>query len=285
MKRGRGKKGDRALSPFFPAFIVLCLCVFVVPNLAQIKYSRGQDVSPTFNGWKPNTDGTSTLYFGYFNRNSEEEVDIPIGPNNNFDLGNIDQGQPTHFYPSPRWWVFGVVVPKDWPKDKRVVWTLTSRGITSQAKAWLLPEWEVDEGIISKNSPRDSMLMTTGIGDIDFANVPPAMAGSPAQTVKLGDPLTLTVTATDDGRPKPLANTGGRQQGVRIRWIVYRGSGRVRFDPDIMSQRVYGKPATLETKVTLTAPGSYRLRAIASDGQVTSAYDVDVTVNPGDPAH
>ena len=263
------------------SLFVFLACGVAVSAGAQIKYARGQDVSPTFNGWKMNPDGTYTLYFGYYNRNSEEELDIPIGPDNNFDLANIDQGQPTHFYPSPRWWVFGVVVPKDWPKDKRVVWTLNSRGRTNQAKGWLQPEWEVDQGIISKNSPRDSLLMTTGIGDIDFENVAPSITGSGPQSVKLGDTLTLTATATDDGRPKPIADpTGRRQQGVRIRWIVYRGSGKVRFDPDIMSQRVYGKPATLETKVSFSAPGNYRLRAIASDGQLTSAYDVDVTVNP-----
>jgi hypothetical protein len=45
-----------------------------------------------------------------------------------------------------------------------------------------------------------------------------------------------------------------------------------------MSQRVYGKPATLDTKVRFSAPGAYRLRAIASDGQTFSTYDVDVTV-------
>jgi hypothetical protein len=52
----------------------------------------------------------------------------------------------------------------------------------------------------------------------------------------------------------------------------------VRFDPDIMSGRVYGKPATLETKVRFAEPGVYRLRAIASDGQAFSTHDVDVTV-------
>jgi hypothetical protein len=260
--------------------LVLVVCAAAVLG-AQIKYSRGQDVSPTFDGWQVNRDGTYTLYFGYFNRNSEEELDIPIGPDNSFDGDKIDQGQPTHFYPSPRWWVFGVVVPKDWPKDKRLVWTLKSRGNTNQAKGWLQPEWEVDQGIISKNSPRDSMLMTTGIGDIDFENVAPSMTGSPPQTIKLGDTLTLTATATDDGRPKPLSDAASRRaQGVRIRWIVYRGAGKVRFDPDIMAQRVYGKPVTLETKVSFSVPGMYRLRAIASDGQVTSTHDVDVTVNP-----
>ena len=45
-----------------------------------------------------------------------------------------------------------------------------------------------------------------------------------------------------------------------------------------MSQRVYGKPATLETKVSFAVPGTYRLRAIANDGQLFSTYDVDVTV-------
>ena len=47
-----------------------------------------------------------------------------------------------------------------------------------------------------------------------------------------------------------------------------------------MSNRVYGKPATLDTKVTLSRSGAYRLRAIASDGQLFSTYDVDVTVLP-----
>jgi hypothetical protein len=90
---------------------------------------------------------------------------------------------------------------------------------------------------------------------------------------------TLGAPATDDGRPKPVADSGGRlQQGVRMRWILYRGAGGVRFDPDIMSQRVYGKPATLESKVRFNTPGAYRLRAIASDGQAFSTYDVDVTV-------
>src|SRR5437773_2543581 len=78
----------------------LSLCVVVISNMdgAQIKYARGQDVSPTFDGWQQNKDGSYTLYFGYFNRNFEEEVDIPIGHDNNFDLnGKINQAQAKHF--------------------------------------------------------------------------------------------------------------------------------------------------------------------------------------------
>ncbi|PYS50963.1 MAG: hypothetical protein DMG13_19890 [Acidobacteria bacterium] len=244
---------------------------------AQVRYARGQDVSPTFDGWEQNSDGTYSLHFGYFNRNSEEELDVLIGPENNVDPGG-DRGQPTHFYTARKWWVFKVTVPKDWPKEQRVVWTLTTHGKTSQAKGWLQPEWEVDYGVISKNAARDPFLMTTNSGDADHENRPPSITGSSAQTIALSDTLTLIATATDDGRPKPLVDAAAGQQGVRVRWILYRGPGRVRFDPDIMSQRVYGKPATLETKVTFSVPGTYRLRAIANDGQLFSTYDVDVTV-------
>jgi hypothetical protein len=245
-----------------------------------IGYARGLDVSPTFDGWERNPDGTYTFYFGYFNRNTEEALDIPVGPDNNFDLGG-DRGQPTHFDPSRRWWVFQTVVPADWPTDRRLVWTLITRGKTNQAKGWLQPEWEVDKDLIAKNAARDPSLMTNGTNelDMDHENRPPAITGSPAQTINLSEALTLTATATDDGRPKPVPDPTGRlQQGVRMRWIVYRGAGRVRFDPDIMSGRVYGKPATLVTKVRFDAAGAYRLRAIASDGQGFSTYDVDVTV-------
>jgi hypothetical protein len=248
---------------------------------AQARFARGQDVSPTFDGWERNGDGSYTLHFGYFNRNTEEEFDVAIGPGNRFDLGDGDQGQPTHFYAGRKWWVFNVVVPKDWPKDKRVVWTLTTHDITNQAKGWLQPEWEMDKGVIFQNSGRDPFLMFSGgeDTDVDTDNLPPSMTGSPAQTVRLGQPVTLTVTATDDGLPKPLPDPSGRrQQGVRIRWIVYRAPGQVRLDPEIMNNRIYGKPATLETKVTFSRPGSYRVRAIASDGQLFSTYDVDVTV-------
>ena len=94
---------------------------------AQIRYDRGQNVGPVFEGWEPNPDGTYSMVFGYLNRNYQEEVDIPIGPNNTIDPGG-DRGQPTHFYPRRQRFVFKVVAPKDWDKERRVVWTLTSYG-------------------------------------------------------------------------------------------------------------------------------------------------------------
>ena len=244
---------------------------------AQINYAKGQDVSPTYDGWEQNADGSYTMHFGYFNRNSQQEFNVPIGPENNIDGG--DRGQPTHFYPDRKWWVFSVVVPKDWAKDRRLVWTLTTNGITNQAKGWLQPEWEVDKGVIAKNAARDPSLMTAGTNerDIDHENAAPKVETIPPKMVNLADTLTLAATATDDGRPKPTPGSK-TPEGLRLRWIQYRGPATVRFDPDIMPTRIYGKPATLETKVKFPEPGDYLLRVVASDGELVTTYDVPVTV-------
>src|SRR4029453_307326 len=61
-------------------------------------YDRGQDISPTSDGWEQNADGSYSLYFGYFNRNTGEEIDVPIGSNNTFDGGVADRGPPPHIF-------------------------------------------------------------------------------------------------------------------------------------------------------------------------------------------
>jgi len=250
---------------------------------AQVRYARGQDVAPAFEGWERNPDGTYSIVFGYLNRNYEEEVDIPIGPDNNIALGSepgSDRGQPTHFYPRRQRFLFKVLVPKDWDKKQKVVWTLTSRGRTNQAKGWLQPEWELSEGVIVENS---------GGGVPDLDNKPPSVTIGPVQTITLPNSMTLTASATDDGLPRPYRRISGanpdrdveprRPRGVQINWIQYRGPGKVTFDP-AASPIVHGQPVTLTSKASFSAPGTYVLRAIAFDGQLFTTTDVTVTVNP-----
>jgi hypothetical protein len=38
---------------------------------------------------------------GYFNRNTQQELDLPIGPANRIEPGGPDMGQPTHFSARP----------------------------------------------------------------------------------------------------------------------------------------------------------------------------------------
>jgi len=244
---------------------------------AQVRYATGQNVAPAFEGWQQNPDGTYSFFFGYLNRNYEEQVDIPIGPNNIVEPGG-DRGQPTHFYLRRQRFVFKVTVPKDWDKQQRVVWTLTSHGRTELAKGWLQPEWELNDEVISENN---------GGGVLQAGNEPPSLTGSSAETITLPNTLTLTVSANDDGLPKPRPRRNSnaatadapprREPGVIIKWILYRGPGKVRFDPDT-SPAEYGKPVTFTSKVSFIAPGTYLLQAIASDGQLTSTHNVTVTV-------
>ena len=271
--------------------LALALVVMAATSArAQMKYARGQNVAPAFEGWERNPDGTINMVFGYLNRNYEEEVDIPIGPNNTVDLGGDDRGQPTHFYPRRQRFIFKVMVPKDWDKNRKLAWTLTSHGRTDVAKGWLQPEWELNQGVYSENN---------GGGVLEEGNQAPVVEGSPAQTITLPSPLTLKVAAIDDGLPKPPRRTPNaatatpdaapanpdvnarrrRAEGLRIRWIQYRGPGKATFDP-VNVPAVYGKPVDLTTKVSFSAPGTYLLRAIASDGQLESIHEVTVTVNP-----
>src|SRR2546425_361341 len=83
----------------------------------------GQSVTPAFEGWYPNADGSFDLLLGYYNRNETQVLDVPIGPNNRIEPGGPDQGQPTHFLAHRQWGVFTVTVPKDFG-NKKLTWTL-----------------------------------------------------------------------------------------------------------------------------------------------------------------
>src|SRR5215469_18235563 len=100
--------------------------LLLLPARAQTRfsYSKGQSVSPAYEGWMPNQDGSFTLYYGYMNTNWLEEFDIPVGPENSIEPGGPDQGQPTHFYPRRSPFLFTVTVPKDFG-GKELIWTLT----------------------------------------------------------------------------------------------------------------------------------------------------------------
>jgi len=81
-------------------------------QLVTVRHASGQAVAPVYEGFDINDDGSFNMWFGYMNRNYEEEIDVPVGPNNNFEP-DADRGQPTHFTPRRHKDVFSVRVPKD----------------------------------------------------------------------------------------------------------------------------------------------------------------------------
>jgi hypothetical protein len=229
------------------------------------RHDRGQSVVPSFEGWEPNADGTFSLYFGYMNRNYEEKLDIPVGPDNLMEPGP-DRGQPAHFLTRRHRNVFSVVVPKDFG-DKRIVWTLSIRGNTEKATGSLNPIYQID---VSR--------------DRNTGNTPPVIKSGPDQTITLPAAVTLTVAATDDGLPKqrggggpgrvPGAPARAREAGLTVEWTKYRGPGNVTFAP--VTQEVVDGNAT--TQARFSAPGVYTVNATASDGRMSRPSQIRVTV-------
>ncbi len=63
---------------------------------AELIRSHGQPVIPLFDGWFQNDDGSNTMCFGYFNLNSEQALDIPIGEANYLSDTRFPTQLPTH---------------------------------------------------------------------------------------------------------------------------------------------------------------------------------------------
>ena len=167
---------------------------------AQLSYTKGQNVSPGYEGWEQNEDGSFNLLFGYMNRNWLEEVDAPIGPGNMLSPGPADQGQPTHFLPRRNRFIFKVRVPADWG-DKEMVWTLTTHGRTEYAYASLRTDYRVDNMVISSET---GALGAGSSSPESRMNVPPVVriVGDRELTARVGQPLTLVAEVTDDDLPR-----------------------------------------------------------------------------------
>jgi hypothetical protein len=250
---------------------------------------RGQSVTPAFEGWYPNPDGTFNLSFGYYNRNFEEIVDIPIGPNNRVEPGGPDQGQPTHFETRRRWGVFTVTVPKDFG-NKEVTWTLVNRGQTLSIPGHLKREWMIDAISGDANGNRPPVIKFDPAGPTGQG--PRGLHAKPI-AVKMPQPATITVYAIDDGIGSRIdaaqaaaraAQRGGRADGggsangrgrgrggeeaerntpLGLAWVKHSGPGDVTFsDP---RPKLEGLDVKATTTATFSAPGEYVLRVHAMD--------------------
>ena len=308
---------------------------------AQDTYRWGQPVSPAYEGWEQDPDGSLYFLFGYMNVNWDDEPDIPVGPDNYFvnrsqglredrdpeafNPVGADRGQPTHFLPRRNRFVFRIPVPDDFDEGDEVVWTLTTHGETIRAYATLLDDYLIEP--LTKASEMGAL----GAGSSNptiRANKAPELRveGERTRTVSVGQPLSLAAVATDDDVPesrrmrlgerinagphepgfdnplwqKPRQATVGSETGLRFSWYVYRGEGEVSFNPTQVKvwedtrahtnspwQPFWVTPPPpdgnrWETSVTFKQTGTYVLRALASDGALSTDSDVTVTVTGAD---
>src|SRR5438552_5432561 len=160
--RGIERRADLKVRTTTRMKTILHILVFVAAPallLAQaqstelhIRYNSGQGVVPVYEGWERVPDGSFNMVFGYLNRNHVEHVRLPAGPQNNFEPGPADRGQPEYFYPRENHFLFRVSIPKDWDRRKELVWTLSANGKTEQARATLLDIWEIDRKVEVSNN-------------------------------------------------------------------------------------------------------------------------------------
>ena len=243
---------------------------------------RGSSVTGAYEGWYRNKDGSVTVLVGYFNRNTKQELDIPVGPNNRIEPGGPDLGQPTHFLPGRQWGVFTFKAPADFA-SKKLTWTIVANGQTNTITMHMKPEWVVEpfEDVASKNTPPS----------IRFQQDGPAFAGPPSGiaatfTATPSTPLELTAFITDEPAKLNVATSqlttaadaaliaaaaaaAGRGRGalaaaVNATWSLFRGPAPVTFDnakPTV--GRAEGGKTTAHA--TFSAPGEYVLRLQAND--------------------
>src|SRR5580704_6077169 len=246
------------------AFALKCAAVLPAQQ-AQMgpQHDSGQSVTPAFEGWFPNPDGTFSILFGYFNRNAKQELDISVGAANKIEPGGPDRGQPTHFLTGRNWGVFTVTVPKDFGSAK-VVCSITANGVTTQVPASLAELWEV--------APfRDANGNTAPW--IGFQDTGPFVNGprghSKSLTAAAGKPVDLPLWVADDASVIPGASRPNMPP-VTLFWSKFRGPGPVAITND----RPLAQPAEFAappetvfhgkavTTATFAEPGEYVLRVV-----------------------
>jgi hypothetical protein len=215
---------------------------------------RGASVTPAFEGWYTNDDGSFTMLIGYYNRNSKEALTIPIGPNNKIEPGEPDQGQPTFFEPGRQWGVFTIKVPKDFG-NKVIRWTLVANGETQSVPFTLNARYPI--------TPLKELGMGNEPPTLWFGEGAPKVMGPPATVAAsfngvVNQPIAITVFATDvkekDSKAVNVATVSLHK---------HRGPGDVTYQPARVPVRKAGEAVTLNA--TFSAPGEYLLRVQAND--------------------
>lgn len=232
----------------------------------------GSSVTGAFEGWY-DEKGSSGFLVGYYNRNTQEELDVPVGPNNRIEPGGPDMGQPAHFLPSRKFGMFAIPIPKGFTAESKLTWTITANGITTTIPLRLHPDYLISpfSEIAVNNTPPVIRFEENGAS----LQGPVAMLTSAAvRTTSLSAGLDLTIWVSDDmkytsGTSAPLTTP---RPPVTLLWSKYRGPGAVTFDkprptveaitPNNAGAAFSGK-ATV--KVRFSEPGDYVLHVTAND--------------------
>jgi len=264
----------------------------------------GGSITPAYEGWLDNADGTHSFLIGYFSRNTAAEIDIPIGPDNHFEPGNPDMGQPTHFKTGRNYGVFMFTVPKEFTRTQKISWVLTANGVRTTVPFHMSPDYNVTPFKSSEESPGGGWNLPPVVR---FTETGPSFTGPAASLEKaivrmasVNAPMALDFWADDDAKNSSGSNAPSRNPGspVSLTLAKYRGPGAVTFTdarPKFEALKG-GKPdepysGKTSTTVSFSEAGDYVLHVTANDysgngggGTVccwtTAMIKVSVSANP-----
>ncbi|PCI77600.1 MAG: hypothetical protein COB20_07760 [SAR86 cluster bacterium] len=266
----------RALAVALMGLIAAPLYAQVPPHLRDYplasRKASGDLVGPMFNGWIKNEDASVTMIFGFVNRNREEIVDIPLGPNNFIEPAMFDGAQPTHFPVYSRRGfvgiqergVFAVTVPAEMA-DTEVVWTLKHEGynysIPGRATSTAY-EMSAGEQALGSLNPTIRFDMK-GALSIDREGIT-----ADNMTASVGKPVTLTAYAQDRGNRSDYPELEQVIFPLGTEWVLHQGPAK----PDFESEKITGRDratgseggtedwTTVQTEATFWEPGEYIVR-------------------------
>src|SRR5258708_15066653 len=114
----------KSAAPIVGVLVGAGLAASVIVSAGQIPLEPpkqfGTGITPAYEGWFDNPDGSHNFLAGYLNRNRALEVDVPIGPTNRIEPGGPDLGQPTHFLPGRQTGILVLTVPKAFTLQQRL---------------------------------------------------------------------------------------------------------------------------------------------------------------------
>lgn len=222
----------------------------------------GQLVAPVFEGHYQNPDGTHSLVFGYHNLNTDEAVDIPLGPDNFIEPRQYDGMQPTHFDPVPEngtrrhWGVFTVIVREDF-RDQNVVWNLRHRGHLWSIPGTLRSPHYLLDAVDTDARDTHAPVMKFEPDGLGWRGRDGMVTGP--LSARVGEPLPLSMWVYPDPNPQNL-----------VWWFKHQGPGDVTFSEWESVVEQMGGEAT--TTATFSEPGEYMLRVKAVENMATIEF-------------
>jgi hypothetical protein len=159
-----------------------------------------------------------------------------------------------------KWWIITSTtqtVGRNWSTSSSFAWTPTVANPNYTIRVWARNASSTAD---APDNPAATLEMSFAITSSGGTNTAPTVNAGPDRSITLPNNTTLTATVADDGLPTPGALT--------LSWTRVSGPGTVTFSA----------PSAATTNASFSTAGTYVLRLTASDGALSTADDVTVTV-------